>query len=674
MFTTVLVANRGEIAVRVIRTLRRLGIRSAAVYSDADVAARHVAEADLAVRIGPAEAARSYLDVGAVLAAAAAVGADAVHPGYGFLSENAGFARACAQAGLVFVGPPPEAIEAMGDKISAKRTMEAAGVPVVPGVHVAGMSDDDLAVAAADVGFPVLLKPSAGGGGKGMHRVDDPAGLRAAVAAARREALGAFGDDTLLVERFIERPRHVEVQVLADRYGSVVHLGERECSLQRRHQKVVEEAPSPLLDAAARELMGAAAVRAAAACGYVGAGTVEMIVPGGRPQDFFFLEMNTRLQVEHPVTELVTGVDLVEEQLRVAAGEPLRLSQDRVVLRGHAVEARVYAEDPARGFLPTGGRVLVAAEPPGVRVDSGIRAGTLVGSAYDPMLAKVIAWGPTRAEALDRLDAALARTAVLGVTTTTAFLRALLADPDVRAGRLDTGLLERRLDTLVPPAGPPPWEVGVAAVLGHLAEGTAAHATADPFRSLAGWRLGGPAWVRHVLETGDHERVEVEVRGGAGSAVRDPDGRAVPATARLAGALLDLTLDGVTRRWHYASDARGVWVGHDGSAWLLRERPPRTRGEEGGGHGAGPLLSPLPGTVTAVHVHAGEVVPAGHPVVSVEAMKMEHVVRAPVAGTITELHVRLGQVVPLEAVLAELTALTSLTSLTSLDADPEEDR
>ncbi|MGH3950935.1 MAG: acetyl-CoA carboxylase biotin carboxylase subunit, partial [Pseudonocardiaceae bacterium] len=455
MFHTVLVANRGEIAVRVIDTLRRMGIRSVAVYSDADVDARHVHEADVAVRIGPADAAGSYLSIPAIVAAAERTGAQAVHPGYGFLAENAGFARACAVAGLVFIGPPAEAIDAMGDKISAKATVSAAGVPVVPGTD----GPPDVLIGAADrVGYPLLLKPSAGGGGKGMRLVHESGELAAAIESARREAKGAFGDDTLLMERFVTTPRHIEIQVLADGHGNVIHLGERECSLQRRHQKIVEEAPSVLLDAQTRARMGSAAVEAARAVGYTGAGTVEFIVSGkstAAPDEFFFMEMNTRLQVEHPVTELVTGLDLVEWQVRIAAGEQMTVRQDDVVLDGHAIEARVYAEavsdlSGGKGFVPTGGRVLGLAEPSGagVRVDSALLAGTDVGSDYDPMLAKVIAWGPDRATAMHRLDRALADTAVLGVRTNVDFLRALLAEPDVVTGRLDTGLVERALPKL----------------------------------------------------------------------------------------------------------------------------------------------------------------------------------------------------------------------------------
>ncbi|GAA4420710.1 acetyl-CoA carboxylase biotin carboxylase subunit [Actinokineospora soli] len=507
MFSSVLIANRGEIAVRVIATLRRMGIRSVAVYSDADAGARHVREADTAVRIGPAAARESYLNIDRVVAAALETGAQAVHPGYGFLAENAAFARACADAGLVFIGPPPAAIEAMGDKIRAKQTVMAAGVPVVPGRTEAGMTDDDLVDAAAEIGFPVLLKPSAGGGGKGMRLVTADADLRPAIESARREARGSFGDDTLLIERFVARPRHIEIQVLADAHGTAVHLGERECSLQRRHQKIIEEAPSPLLDAATRARMGAAAVDAARAVDYTGAGTVEFIVSADRPDEFFFMEMNTRLQVEHPVTELVTGLDLVEQQVRVAAGQPLAFGQDDVKLTGHAVEARVYAEDPTAGFLPTGGRVLDLRLPTAdwARVDSGLAVGTVVGSDYDPMLAKVITWGDDRAQALDRLSLALADTAVLGVRTNVEFLRGLLADADVRAGRLDTQLVERGLAELTRAADVPD-EVFAAAALDELPGLAPTGAVVDPWDVPSGWRLGRAASVPFRLTCGGRDK------------------------------------------------------------------------------------------------------------------------------------------------------------------------
>ena len=417
MFETVLVANRGEIAVRVIRTLRRLGIRSVAVYSDADRGARHVLEADDALYLGATPARESYLNIERVLAACASSGADAVHPGYGFLSENANFADACALHGVVFVGPPAAAIRLMGDKIQAKLHVAASGVPVVPGRVEAGMTDSDLALAAREIGFPVLVKPSAGGGGKGMQLVAREDDLTDALLSARREALSAFGDDALFLERFVERPRHIEVQVLADQHGAVVQLGERECSLQRRHQKVIEESPSPLIDDATRERLGGAAIAAARSVDYTGVGTVEFIVASERPDEFFFMEMNTRLQVEHPVTEMVTGLDLVEQQLRVAAGEHLGDDVKSARMHGHSVEARVYAESPSRGFLPTSGRVLEVHEPTGegVRMDSALLEGLDVATDYDPMLAKVVAYAPDRVAAFARLRRALDETVILGV-------------------------------------------------------------------------------------------------------------------------------------------------------------------------------------------------------------------------------------------------------------------
>ncbi|MFF3442489.1 acetyl/propionyl/methylcrotonyl-CoA carboxylase subunit alpha [Streptosporangium sp. NPDC002721] len=665
MFDTVLVANRGEIALRITRTLRRLGIRSVAVHSDADAGARHVLEADVAVRLPG-----GYLDADGVLAAARATGAQAVHPGYGFLAENAAFARRCAEAGLVFVGPPPEAVEAMGDKIRAKATVSAAGVPVVPGGAEPG---DDLAEAAVRVGFPALIKPSAGGGGKGMVLVRSAAELPEALASARRTAAAAFGDATLLIERFVENPRHIEIQVMADAHGGVIHLGERECSLQRRHQKIVEEAPSPLLDAGTRAAMGAAAVEAARSVGYTGAGTVEFIVQG-ETGDYYFMEMNTRLQVEHPVTELVTGLDLVELQLRVAAGEPLPLTQDEVRLDGHAVEARVYAEDPSRGFLPTGGRVLALREPPGVRVDSGLMAGGLVGSDYDPMLSKVIAWGPDRAAALRRLDGALAATAVLGVPTNIAFLRALIGHPAVVAGDLDTGLVERHLGELVPDEGVPGDVLAAAALVLHREHVPAV--PADPWDVPDGWRLGEAAWTVYRLETREGVS-EVRVRGlpASGAEVHLPGAEAV--RARLAdeggrghesggggrgyesggGGDLLVTLGETARRYAVARGGDGgdtIWLGRDGEAWALTRRHLGDPGDGAGagGPGDGLVRSPMPGTVLVVKAGLEERVAEGQPLLIVEAMKMEHTVTAPIAGVVTELRVRAGQAVAMDAVLA----------------------
>jgi acetyl-CoA/propionyl-CoA carboxylase biotin carboxyl carrier protein len=637
MFSTVLVANRGEIAIRVFRTLADLGIRSVAVFTAADVA--HVADADEAVQVD------SYLSIEDIVAAATETGAQAVHPGYGFLAENAAFARACAAAGLVFIGPPPEAIEAMGDKIRAKQTVSAAGVPVVPGRNELGMSDDDLVAAAAEVGYPVLVKPSAGGGGKGMRRVEDPVDLPAALESARREARGAFGDDTLLIERFVANPRHIEIQVLADAHGTVIHLGERECSLQRRHQKIIEEAPSPLLDARMRERMGASAAEAARSVGYTGAGTVEFIVSTDRPDEFFFMEMNTRLQVEHPVTELVTGVDLVAQQIRVAAGLPLDVE---VAFTGHAVEARVYAEDPAHGFLPTGGRVLDVVTPAGVRVDSALRKGTVVGSSYDPMLAKVIAWGPDRESALRRLHAALGETAVLGLGTNVAFLRALLSDVDVVAGRLDTGLVERKLDALT--TAEVPDVVFAAAALDGLIGLRPTGDVVDPWDLANGWRLGGPAAVPFRLACGDR-KVTVRVTG---TSVTVDDADPVRVSARRDGNRLDVTYGGRVTSFLRAQDGDTLWLAAGGHTWAVDEHS-LLESAAVTAAGGGPVTSPMPGTVLVVKASQGDVVTAGAPLVVVEAMKMEHTVTAPVDGVVTELHVRAGQQVALNQPLAVVT-------------------
>ncbi|RZT88862.1 acetyl-CoA/propionyl-CoA carboxylase biotin carboxyl carrier protein [Pseudonocardia sediminis] len=659
MFSTVLVANRGEIAVRVIRTLRALGIRSVAVYSDADADAPHVRAADDAVRLGPAAASESYLSVEKVIEAARATGAQAIHPGYGFLSENTAFAAACEQAGIVFVGPPSQAIDAMGDKIRAKQTVAKAGVPVVPGSDGSGLSDDELTLAVEQVGYPVLLKPSAGGGGKGMREVHAPADLADAIAGARREARGSFGDDTLLVERLVTTPRHIEIQVMADAHGTVVHLGERECSLQRRHQKIIEEAPSALLTPEQRERMGTAACEAARACGYTGAGTVEFIVSSDAPDEFFFMEMNTRLQVEHPVTEMVTGLDLVELQLRVAAGEALPITQCDVALHGHAVEARVYAETAAVtgetvSFLPTGGQVVALREPsgPGVRVDSGIVAGGTVGSDYDPMLSKVIAHGADRAEALRRLDAALANTTLLGLDTNIGFLRGLLADDDVRAARLDTGLVARRARELATPDLP--GDVLGAAAGYALLRLEPAGAVVDPFDVPGGWRVGEPAWTTRRLVVSGHDPVAVRIRGRAADA-EVVIGEADPvriATVATGDGTLAHTQDGRTRRYAVATAPDGVvWISRDGSAWGIREQEPLEAARTGADTAGGPVVSPMPGTVTVVEVTEGQEVTAGQKLVVVEAMKMEHVLTAPVDGVVRELKARVGGTVARDAAL-----------------------
>ena len=656
-FDTILVANRGEIAVRVIRTCKAMGIRSVAVFSDADANARHVAEADIAVRIGPAPARHSYLDIDAIVDAALRTGAQGVHPGYGFLSENADFAAALERAGLVFIGPPIAAIATMGDKIAAKAAVSAFGVPVVPGIAEPGLSDADLIGAAGEIGFPVLVKPSAGGGGKGMRRVDDPADLPAALASSRREAATAFGDDTLFLERFVLSPRHIEVQVLADTFGTVLHLGERECSLQRRHQKVIEEAPSPLLDAGTRARIGAAACETARSVNYVGAGTVEFIVSADAPDEFYFMEMNTRLQVEHPVTEMVTGWDLVEWQIRIAAGESLHHSQDDIVTRGHAIEARVYAEDPAAGFLPTGGPVLalIEASGPGIRVDSGLSAGMTVGSDYDPMLAKVIAHAGDRVGALHALDRALADTAVLGVRTNVDFLQFVLSDADVKAGLLDTGLLER-LDFTPPEIGD---ETFIAAAAYRWLQRWPV-GPADPWDIPSGWRLGEAAATgirmrcgnrtEHVCITGSPRQARVRVGDGPGRQL----------TAQSAGAVLTLTLDGIRHRHIVAGIDNQIWIAGDGRTWMLEELGEESVRGDDEHSGDAELTSPMPGSVVAVGVHDGDLVEAGATVVAVEAMKMEHSLRSPVAGVV-ELLIAVGDQVKVGQPLARIKANTEGT-------------
>jgi acetyl-CoA/propionyl-CoA carboxylase biotin carboxyl carrier protein len=653
-FDTVLVANRGEIAVRVIRTLRAMGIRSVAVFSDADAGARHVADADVAVNIGPAPARQSYLNIDAVVAAATRTGAQAVHPGYGFLSENAQFAAALHAAGIMFIGPPAAAIQTMGDKIAAKAAVSAFGVPVVPGVSRPGLTDADLIAGAEQIGYPVLVKPSAGGGGKGMRVVHESSELAAALASARREAASAFGDDTLFLERFVLNPRHIEVQVLADGYGNVVHFGERECSLQRRHQKVIEEAPSPLLDPATRSRIGAAACDTARSVEYTGAGTVEFIVSADRPDEFFFMEMNTRLQVEHPVTEMVTGVDLVELQVRIAAGEKLPIVQDDIVMHGHAIEARVYAEDPARGFLPTGGDVLDIAEPegPGVRVDSGLAPGMVIGSEYDPMLAKVIAHAADRSAALRALDRALADTAVLGVTTNIDFLRFLLADPDVAAGRLDTGLLDRRTPDYAPAKHGDDELIAAAAYKWLRSWPTP---VGDLWAVPTGWRVGkrAPTTFRlHAGERTDHVHLTGTPRG-ATARVEDGETRAL--TASLDRDRLTVTLGGLRTDYLVAATDGQIWLSGGGCTAMLeevREAPVRPDDEHSGD---AELTSPMPGSVVAVGVQDGQSVDAGTVVVTVEAMKMEHALSAPVDGAV-ELLVAVGDQVKVGQPLARIAA------------------
>ena len=653
MFTTVLIANRGEIALRVIRTCRRLGIRTVAVYSDADAHAAHVKAADTAVHLGPAAASESYLRIDKVIAAAQATGAEAIHPGYGFLSENAEFSAACADAGIVFLGPGADAIRTMGDKITAKQAVSSRGVPLVPGTKDAAMSDEALIAASDDIGFPVLIKPSAGGGGKGMHAVFEPEKLAESLKTARREAASSFGDDTLFLERLVATPRHIEVQIMADAHGNVIHLGERECSLQRRHQKVIEEAPSALLDEATRARIGQAACETAKSVGYVGAGTVEFIVGADRPDEFFFMEMNTRLQVEHPVTEEVTGVDLVELQLLVGTGAPLPLTQDDITLTGHSIEARIYAEDPSRGFLPTGGRALDVVFPQGegIRVDAGLEAGQTIASDYDPMIAKLIVRADDRAQAIARLDSALAASAVPGIVTNIDFLRTLMSLPEVVAGDLDTSLIDNLSEEqLAHPAGELHAQLAAAAVTvtggaaGTTLTGPVTAAELSPNRPTASvwagpsaWRTSRPDFRPTVTLAGGGQSREVDVRAGAVDV--DADG------------LWHVTLDGIQHTARIFSDARdrSIWVSTDSGIHVFT-RPLADSSLTPGLEGA-EVLAPMPGSVVDIKVETGDSVEQGDAIVVVEAMKMEHVLTAPAAGIVNVVAVA-GAQVALDEVLA----------------------
>jgi 3-methylcrotonyl-CoA carboxylase alpha subunit len=657
MFAKLLIANRGEIACRVIRTARRLGIATVAVYSDADAGALHVAMADEAVRLGPAPARESYLNVDAVIAAARKTGATAIHPGYGFLSENAAFAEACAAAGIVFVGPPPGAIRAMGSKSEAKAIMGRAGVPLLPGYHGADQDPKVIKRSAAEIGYPVMLKASAGGGGKGMRRVETAAEFDAALAGARREAMSSFGDDRMLVEKYLDRPRHIEMQVFADAHGNAVHLFERDCSIQRRHQKVLEEAPAPGMTAERRQAMGAAAVAAARAVGYVGAGTVEFIA--AQDGTFYFMEMNTRLQVEHPVTEMVTGLDLVEWQLRVAAGETLPLKQDEVTLSGHAFEVRVYAEDPTREFLPATGR-LVHLRPPAetasVRVDTGVSSGDEIGIHYDPMIAKLIVHGATRTEALRFLAQALGDYQAVGLATNLPFLQALARHPAFAAMEIDTGFIERHRDVLLAAPPSPSDQVLALAALAVLLRRAedARHGAArsadptSPWHRVDGWRLNGEGHdlLRFAGERDVHA-VTVRYRGG-GYGLELPDGAQAARGGIVAadGTALDFwaDLDGIR------CAATAVWQGPaltlfaEGAACRLMLLDLAGAGDD---EDAVPshLAAPMPGRVVQVLVAAGALVVRGQPILVLEAMKMEHTIRAPADGVVAGLRYAAGDLV-----------------------------
>ncbi|WP_263262223.1 acetyl/propionyl/methylcrotonyl-CoA carboxylase subunit alpha [Pseudomonas sp. RIT-PI-S] len=621
ILSKLLIANRGEIACRIMRTAKSLGLECVAVYSDADRHARHVREADLAIALGGAKPGESYLNIDKIIAAAKASGAQAVHPGYGFLSENAQFAQRLTDEGLVFIGPPASAIEAMGSKAAAKALMETAQVPLVPGYHGEDQGYETFRAAAQRMGYPVLLKPSAGGGGKGMKVVEEEAALAQALESAQREALSAFGDARMLVEKYVLEPRHVEIQVFADQHGNCVYLHERDCSIQRRHQKVIEEAPAPGLPAELRLAMGEAAVRAAQAIGYVGAGTVEFLLDARG--SFYFMEMNTRLQVEHPVTEAITGLDLVAWQLRVARGERLPLTQAQVPMHGHAIEARLYAEDPDKGFLPASGRLALYKEPAGGdgrRVDSGVQEGDEVSPFYDPMLAKLIAWGENREEARLRLLAMLAQTTVAGVKTNRHFLQRLLGHPHFAEARLDTGFIGRHEHELLQPAEPLGDEFWQQAARLYL-HTTAAPTQPSPWASGTGWRSAGPSEAVLELHCGD-ERRRVAFDPAAG------DG---------------LTITGVRR-----GDA--LYVQWQGAQYEVRAVDPLALA--GAAQAApGSLAAPMNGSVVKVLVEVGDVVDAGASLVVLEAMKMEHTLRAPSKGRVTAIACRTGDLVNEGAVL-----------------------
>jgi 3-methylcrotonyl-CoA carboxylase alpha subunit len=657
VFARLLIANRGEIACRVIRTARRLGLRSIALYADADSDARHVRLADEAHRI------ESYLDGAAILAAAHASGAQAIHPGYGFLAENAAFAKACAQAGLVFVGPTPEAIAAMGDKSAAKRLMEKARVPLVPGYHGDAQDAAFLEKEAARIGYPILIKPSAGGGGKGMKVVRDKQSFTAMLESSRREAKSAFGDERVLIERYLERPRHIELQVFGDTHGNVVHLFERDCSVQRRHQKVIEEAPAPGLSAKKRNEMGAAAVAVAKAIGYTGAGTVEFIAePDGR---FYFMEMNTRLQVEHPVTEMVTGLDLVEWQLRVAAGEKLPLSQDELEYSGHAIEARIYAEDPERDFLPSTGRLVHLAFPvesDAVRVDTGVEPGASISPWYDPMIAKLIVHGADRPAALAQLAAALGEVEIAGVSTNVAFLSRVIATRAFATGELDTGLIEKNSAELFAPRRVMPDSLLAAAAFAELADEQdaarrRAAASGDPYspwHSVDGWRLNADSHHDFVFVEGENEHA-VRVRFvQQGLGIEMSSGHYALHGERLGEGRLLVRLDGRSfkvralragREWHIfgAGEARRL---------TLKEELQGADAEAG----VGSLNAPMPGRIVSVLVEPGRRVKKGEPLLILEAMKMEHTITAPADGVVAEVRFAAGEQVLEGAELIKLEA------------------
>jgi len=664
MFTKILIANRGEIACRVIKTARRLGIRTVAVYSEADAGARHVRLADEAVLIGPAAARESYLVAERILDAAQKTGAQAVHPGYGFLSENEAFAEACAAAGIAFIGPPVAAISAMGSKSAAKSLMEKAGVPLVPGYHGDNQDPAFLEREATRIGYPALIKASAGGGGKGMRIVEKAADFAAALASCKREAASSFGDDRVLVEKYLVRPRHIEIQVFGDTQGNCVYLFERDCSVQRRHQKVLEEAPAPGMPAERRAAMGQAAVEAAKAVGYVGAGTVEFIAE--QDGKFYFMEMNTRLQVEHPVTEMITGLDLVEWQLRVAAGEPLPLKQEQVSLRGHALEARIYAEDPDKGFLPSTGRLIHLAPPAeslNVRIDTGVEEGDEITPHYDPMIAKLIVWDVDRERALSRMLQSLAQYRVVGVNSNVDFLSRLVACPAFANADLDTGLIERERAFLFPENVEAPREVFLVAALAELLrEEEAARAAAardrdphSPWHLRDGWRLNASFRRPLLFRFGEAEKT-VSVGYARGGYELELDGISTPARGERTGnSMLRIELSGMRLPATViaAGEKRHVFL--HGRAWQLACVDPLYHAGEGEGAGGG-LVAPMPGKVISLIAQPGSEVEQGAPLLILEAMKMEHTIAAPAKGKLKAFRFGVGDSVAEGAELVDFEA------------------
>jgi 3-methylcrotonyl-CoA carboxylase alpha subunit len=654
-FRTLLIANRGEIACRVIRTAKAMGLRTVAVYSEADRDAMHVAMADTAVLLGSARARDSYLNIERLLEAAQKTGAEAIHPGYGFLSENAEFAAACAKTGLVFVGPTAAMMTAMGSKSGSKALMEKAGVPLVPGYHGDAQDEATLTKAAEKAGFPVLVKASAGGGGRGMRVVRSAAELAPAIVSAKREAKAAFGDDRMLIEKYVDNPRHIEVQIIGDSHGNLLSLFERECTLQRRHQKVIEEAPSPTLDARQREAVCEAARKAAGAVNYVGAGTIEFVSDG---KDVFFIEMNTRLQVEHPVTELITGIDLVEWQLRVAFGEKLPLRQDEIGLNGHAIEARVYAENPQKNFMPSVGRIKTwrtPAEADGLRIDAGYRSGDAVSPYYDAMLAKVIAWAPTRQAAIDKLNRGLEETDVRGIVTNIPFLSALVTHPDVRANAIDTGFIERELKNLTDVSGAPGNLELCAAVAAILCdEQKAARAEArSPWRTF-GWMPVGRRTRVFSFRQGPGAEQKVTLQYGNGpSTVSIGDRGCVFAFSPADEGGFDMTLDGVKSHVVSVIEGHELYLRTQNGRFELHWVDP-FGGETEEQVGEDKIVAPLPGTVVALLAEVGATLEKGAPILTLEVMKMEQTLRAPFAGVLKKLKCKVGDIVGEGVELAEV--------------------